>query len=119
MNRFSGSDSNQGDSQADNQHLDNLLTALNHRTRREAIHYFASRSEWESSVQDIADHIVQVRASTNESPNRREIIIELHHLHLPKLAETGIIEFDPGSWRVRYLGDDTVESLLEGLENLE
>lgn len=37
---------------------------------------------------------------------------ELHHTHLPKLADAGVIEYDSRTGTVRYRSHDRVEALL-------
>lgn len=39
--------------------------------------------------------------------------LQLHHAHLPKLQEAGLVEYEPGDETVRYRPSDLVEELLE------
>ena len=43
---------------------------------------------------------------------KREAVL-LHHKTLPKLADAGILEYDPRQHDVRYTGHDGLESLLD------
>lgn len=39
--------------------------------------------------------------------------VALHHVHLPKLADADVIDYDPDAEEVRYLGDPRLGELLE------
>lgn len=41
----------------------------------------------------------------------RAVAIALHHCHLPKAAEAGVVEYDRRSGDVRYRGHDVVEAV--------
>lgn len=47
--------------------------------------------------------------------DRDRVWAALHHHHLPKLAEVGLLEYDVRSETVQYYGDATVEVLLKVL----
>lgn len=93
--------------------LDNLSRVLNHHVRRETIHYFERLAESVSSLDQIADFIANNRAESRDKETRDRLRIELHHLHLPKLADADLIEYDPKSGLVRYIPDDDMEELLQ------
>lgn len=46
---------------------------------------------------------------------RDQLAVKLVHSHLPKLAEYGVIEYDPRSGTVRYRPDEQVETVLDAL----
>lgn len=43
---------------------------------------------------------------------RASIESDLHHVHVPKLIEAGVVDYDSRSGSVPYHGDETVEKLL-------
>lgn len=60
--------------------------------------------------------IDDLAASTARHSERQDLAIRLHHVHIPLMAEANIIEFEPKSGRVKYIGDEEVETLLESLD---
>ena len=56
-----------------------------------------------------ADGGEQTPHHTAEDP----VLIELQHTHLPKLAETGVIEYDRHRRTVRYRSNERVEALVQ------
>lgn len=62
-----------------------------------------------TTLDELADVVVD-RDGGVDDPSRARI--RLHHCDLPKLAETGVIEYDPRSEAVRYRGRDALEGLL-------
>lgn len=95
--------------------IDDLISVLDHRIRREVIHYLVNERHPETDLDAIAAHIAEVRKGAGESIEQEQLALRLHHLHLPKLADTGLIEFDPRSGLVRYLSDSKMENLLESI----
>ena len=52
-------------------------------------------------VPDPVDYIVA--QDTERGPkDRKSVATTLHHVHLPKSAEAGLIEYDPRSGTIRY-----------------
>lgn len=54
------------------------------------------------TIEDLADVMVS-RNGPEASPNRetrRNIEIELHHIHLPLMTAMGVLEYDPDAGRV-------------------
>jgi len=81
------------------------------RYERRCIIYFLRGTETDHvSISDVVSHL-QKRDPTPDGHDRLAIAIQ--HNHLPKLAATGVLDFDAGSGTVRYNGDDLVEALLE------
>lgn len=85
------------------------LRILGNETRREVIRTL-KKSEGEAmTIDDLA-------ASTDRPTERQDVAISLHHVHIPLLAEANLIQFEPQSGRIVYIGDEMVETLLESLE---
>ncbi|WP_247730290.1 DUF7344 domain-containing protein [Halovivax limisalsi] len=66
---------------------------------------------------DLADVAAAIAAmdgpdgGPDADPDR--IAIELHHVHLPKLADAGVIEYDPTA-RLVAVPDESIESIRDG-----
>lgn len=45
-----------------------------------------------------------------------QLALTLHHLHLPKLAQAGIIEYDARSHAIRYHPDERIESITHSIK---
>lgn len=73
-------------------------------------------------IEDLADVITQRTVQSNPSTETNPPIpqtddqqitrAELHHTHLPQLADAGVIEYDSRTGTVRYRSHDRVEALL-------
>jgi len=68
---------------------------------------------------DLADVLRRVdsdsESDTDGETRRRRFAVELHHIHLPALADAGVIEYDPDDGTVVYRPDERVERLLDAL----
>ena len=88
--------------------LDELLSLLADSERRTIITHLRDTSTDTASLADLAT------ALTPDSPNDREHArIRLHHDHLPQLAETPLLSYDPATTTVQYHGDHELETLLD------
>lgn len=98
------------------------ISALSNPRCRLACRYFVESDETVAELSDLVDYVVcQECQHGGEVPgdHRTEVTIQLYHVHLPKLAETDVLEFDPRSRIVRYRGDDLVEELLRVISDDE
>jgi hypothetical protein len=96
--------------------LDAFLEALTNRKRRYVLYYI--RDERYAEIKDIEDQLVicehETQAHEIEDQFRERIQIELCHVHLPKLEETGIITYNAWNRGVRYNDPpETIEQLLD------
>ena len=90
--------------------IDERFEALARTDCRAVIQFFRDESTEEATLDDLVTGIVNGSYwDTDESHAR----LCLHHFTLPKLAETGILDYDPGSKTVRYRGQPAVEQLLD------
>ena len=51
-----------------------------------------------------------------ERPSQDHVEASLYHLHLPKMADAGILDYDPRSREFRYWSHDRLESLLDYIQ---
>lgn len=93
--------------------LDATLELLANRERRDVLSYLVEAPEQTATVEELVDHLVTRNVErTDERPSHGHVEATLHHIHMPKLADAGVIDFDPGSQVVRYWGDDMLEDWL-------
>ncbi|APW98360.1 hypothetical protein CHINAEXTREME_11395 [Halobiforma lacisalsi AJ5] len=113
--------------------LDRVFDLLSDRRRRYALYYLNDRGDGVATVGELTDHIAALEsredstggesASTGgpetESERKEGIRTELRHVHLPKLAEIGVVEHDQRSDTVRYWSQPSLEEWLEHAEHKE
>lgn len=66
---------------------------------------------------DITEALVEDGYVSEEEADR--FGVQMAHLHLPKMEESGLIEQDRRSEEVRYLPNEKVESLLEDIKKYD
>lgn len=96
--------------------LDDSLRLLSDENARKIL-YTARDLENPSTYNELVDEIKERDLMGHEGEERFKIAME--HNYLPRMAETGIIDYDSQSESVRYVQDDQVEELLELLEGME
>jgi hypothetical protein len=87
---------------------DDVLEAIASSRRRTVIRRLAGSDDAVRSIEDLAADV----AARGDPAGRQDVETVLHHSDLPKLADAGIVEYDPGPGTVRYRPDDDVEALL-------
>lgn len=90
--------------------LDDLLTLLADQHRRETLLYFQDSPKDIASVQDIANEI-----SKEDHGGTRQIVLQLQHSILPRLANVGVVDYDERSQIIRYRGHSELETLLDSI----
>lgn len=99
---------------------DTLFEAMANRRARHVLSYIDSVSVDVLDLEDLADGVaeyeVEAGAATDVEDCRRHVAVALHHNHLPKLDDAGIIDYDPRSKTLRKWGDDRIETCLEMFE---
>lgn len=92
--------------------VDHILEVLKDSQRRAVLTLLSRVDERTVTTDEVADLLA---ARVDDVPEKDLLKLRLHHIHLPKLAELGVIEYDPRSNMLRYIGDDDVETWLEQL----
>lgn len=75
--------------------LDTIFEVLVAERRRNAL-YVLYRHAGPISLADLADEVAALEGATTE-----RVAASLHHLHLPKLVESGVADYDVEEGRVR------------------
>ena len=80
--------------------IDEELQLLSHDRRRRAIEYVEA-APGPVDIDELAAHVAAETAEKTEEEltedEKRRMLIELHHNHLPKLADHGILTYDQAS----------------------
>lgn len=95
------------------QDVDSALEAVTTERRRRVLRELRARSTDSVDLTTLADAIT---APERPALASETVTIELHHRDLPKLAETGVLDYDSRSRTVRYHGHRGIELLLYVLE---
>lgn len=89
---------------SDRLELDTVYDILSDRHRRYALYYLQDHDP--VSADELAEQIATWEANTGGTDDvdetQERIAIELRHTHLPKLRDTGVIEYDRRSETIRH-----------------
>lgn len=97
-----------------------LLEALAHARRRSVCEVLATADREFLPLEELSERVASRRHDGADGPAEpRAVRIELHHVHLPKLDEAGLLEYDHETNTVYYESDPVVESIADGAEPLE
>jgi DNA-binding transcriptional ArsR family regulator len=95
---------------------DTLLSAVANEQRRAILASLTEASEntleYDALVDRLADLFHDEDGGRPSDDERLRARIVLHHAHLPKLAEAGIIEYEAGAGPVRFVGGELERELL-------
>lgn len=93
--------------------LDAILNLLAAGDRREIVHALREQGSGETTIDDLAKRLVADGLVTEN--DSRLLSIKLHHAHLPKLDDHGLVEFDAERGSVRYQPNEHVERVIDSL----
>ena len=97
-----------------------LLHLLATDRRRLFVSYLADRPDETVDVDEVVDAITEAEwPDPGPATHRERVPIDLHHVHLPKLADAEVIDFDPVAETVRYDGPEALGTLLEATNAIE
>lgn len=98
--------------------LDAILELLANAHRRAILTRLREDSSHVASLEELVSHLVRLDADrTGTQPGRDHVEATLLHVHLPKLANTGVIEYDAQSEQLRYWPNERVERWLSLVED--
>lgn len=89
---------------------DELLELLCHRHRRQILRFLGKRPTNTATVDELVDHVVAPSGETSLST-------EMYHVHLPKLDDAGLVDWDSRSGTIRYYPDSLCREMLRTLRN--
>lgn len=96
---------------------DTVFEILSDNHRRHILCYLHSLSDKVADFDELVEVIVSEDIDTEavektDPDTHQHIAIALHHNHLPKLTDVGLIDYDEKSGAVQYSGDPLVEKQL-------
>jgi hypothetical protein len=109
------------DSQSTEQ-LDSVFNLLQAARRRYLLYYLYNEDEPVLSLETVVEAVQEYEAAENgddEPPSRQEVRTSLVHTHLPKLADVGVLDYDPRRGTVRFEGYPPLEEWLSWARRLE
>ncbi|MEA5389609.1 hypothetical protein VB779_23030 [Haloarculaceae archaeon H-GB11] len=74
--------------------VDRILSALAHEHNRSVLNYFRNSSGSSASLDELADHVATEETSSGLE-SLEQVAVHLHHAGLPKIADAGILDYDP------------------------
>lgn len=95
----------------DAQSLDTVFALLRDRRRRAALHVLAART----APVALADLAAAVAA--REAADADAVAEALHHVHLPKLADAGVVDYDEADRIAALARTEDVAPFLETVES--
>lgn len=94
--------------------LDTVLSLLSHHRRRDLLRCLIDTPGLTGDVDECAEYLASLEERrTGERPRTDQVVVTLHHVHIPKLSSAGVCEYDPRSEEIRYRRVGQLESWLE------
>lgn len=94
----------------ENTRFDDYVSALADRERRAVVSHLRNRGTASATLDELASVL-----EPDSNLERDHARIRLHHRHLPVLAETPLLSYDPRTRIVEYHGDAELETLLDSI----
>jgi hypothetical protein len=92
--------------------LDTACELLANAERRTVLWYFIDQKTDTAELDELVEHIHEEVDAVTSSDRAR---LSLTHMHIPKLAEHDVVEYDERSETMRYRDGRRVEALLEAV----
>ncbi|WP_455550171.1 DUF7344 domain-containing protein, partial [Halorubrum lacusprofundi] len=79
-----------------------MLAVLADQQRRRILQHLETSFDDRVSVSRLARAVAEMSTTTKTGDKVERAAIRLRHVHLPKLAEAGLVDYDPNSRSVLY-----------------
>lgn len=94
--------------------LDSTLELLSDYQRRAILQFLVETPDNTATINELVNNLAeQEGARTGERPGHNRVEASLYHIHIPKLADAGVIDYDARSKEVRYWRNDRLETWLD------
>lgn len=92
-----------------------MIDALAHGRRRNVCEVLSAAGREFLSLEAMSERVAARRENRTDVPaDAQTVKVELHHVHLPKLDEAGLLEYDHETNTVYYETDPVVEAIAGG-----
>jgi len=94
------------------------LDLLGSERRRAVLEQFVAADDRTLSLRSLSTAVARTESDSGVGaipPDK--VRISLHHAHLPKLEDAGVVDYDPDEQTVTYLGSPAVEKWLERIDD--
>lgn len=95
--------------------IDGLFDLFADDLRRSTIDCLQEAKRDRMSLEELVEDLERSQDSRRWDFDENQLRLFLHHDHLPKLAGHEVIEYDPSNREIRYMGDDSLESVLDAI----
>jgi hypothetical protein len=97
--------------------LDTCLELVADRRRRRLIQHLRHEAIRETPIEAIVDRLTEseLTAGKDSPRDREQLAIQVYHNDLPRLADHGVVAYDPARGTVRYEPDEQVEAVLDSI----
>lgn len=95
--------------------VDDIMDITAEPYRRRILSHLSSIPEDRCSVAELIDALQS--KGTGDDLSEKRLRQRLHHIHLPKLRDHGLIGYDDEENDVRYIGSPRLESFLDQMES--
>ena len=100
--------------------LDRILSAVGNEHRRAVLNSLISTPDrtlgYDALVEHVAERVQREDTERKSDEHHQRIRIVLHHTHLPKLDEVGIIDYEGEAGHVQFIGGELEQDLLTLVE---
>lgn len=94
--------------------LDVVFDVLANQRRRFVLYHLHDSTDGIATIDEIAAYVASLEESDAEpAEHRLHVVTSLQHMHLPKLEDAGVVEYDQRSETVRYWRQPSLEEWLE------
>ena len=73
-----------------------------------------------ATIDELVTHLIDRETQrTGERPARDQLEMVIHHVHLPKLTDAGVVEYNARSQELHYWPHERLEDLLDHVTQWE
>jgi hypothetical protein len=98
-----------GGEELSEEELDQTFAALTDFRRRTVVRYFRNSPDEVATLTDLARYV----ANRTEDADFEDVVVGLHHKDVPSLVTADVVEYDPQTETIRFVGSDRVFELLD------